>query len=1163
VGYQALYSNTTGANNTAVGYRALYSNTTGDYNTAVGYSALSLNTTGASNTALGYDAGRTNSGQYYNQTGSNNVYLGYNAGPWTQNASFNNSTAIGAYSLVNASNSLVLGGTAFYAVNVGIGTATPSAVLDIQGGQMGGNAALIVNQTGVSTNDLITASASGTTKFTLSNAGVASLVGGQTADLTSLGNANLTISAGGTGDLRLLSDSDTDILLPYSDFTSEDNSVLYTGVGGKLSALTTTTSGLCIVSAAADNAPTWATCPGGSGGSSNWTLDTTNGLLFPNNNTVDLLVGGRATSSAKFAVLNINSGTPTASVSAGTAGGAFLTADGYLSSTARQTLTIGNSSTYNTTGNVLLNPNGTGKVGIGLTNPNNNIQVLDLINFDATTSGTFLGYRTGYANSGTGSTFVGYEAGFRNTTGVNTAVGYQALDANTTGTANVAIGKFALGANTSASSNTAIGNQALQSNTTGIKNVAIGSTTLLSNTTASHNMAIGFQALTLNTTGAQNAAIGSSTLLSNTTGANNTAIGFQAGYGAPGTGLYANTTGSNNTFIGYNASAFSATQRNNMTAIGVFSVVDQANSLVLGGLGFYAVNVGIGTATPSAVLDIQGGQMGGNAALIVNQTGASANDLFTASASGVTKFTIQNGGTASSAGNFVFDTTGIISTTKKQTLTLGDANTGEIHIYTPAGAKTELLCSNASHGDALALSDASIGDCSNAGQGDIAEYYGSSGDLEPGDLVVMDQNKAPQEVQTDVGHGSKAWVKKSSYPYDNKLIGIVSTNPSRFSLLSDGVFEEEEISVPVALVGRVPVKVSTENGPINIGDVLTSSSVPGVAMKSTRAGQVVGKALQSFDGAQDDIGRIIAFVNVSWSDPSVYITADGTLANTNPLSSEAAALALGLPSVPEAPTIMSNDPVSSASSSSGSFDLASDQNFIDLKNRVASVEAQIESLRSDIINSSTQSAFLQSVLGDTSNVPIASDSAEFVSNLQNLDIQSATISGNLMVLGRTTLSDLGVTGNITAGLLSIHGLDSSANNGDGGATINSIGDLNLQNNQLGGINILAGKVTIDNKGNIKTEGELTVKKVNIDTAASDAASLGSATLLAGQTSVIIETTAVTNKSKVFITPTTKTGNRSLIVSQKSAGTGFTVTIETSYTSDIKFDWWIVDEVHNP
>src|SRR5438270_8607545 len=45
-GFQALFSNTTGAFNNALGYQTLYSNTTGSYNTATGLEALFGNTTG-------------------------------------------------------------------------------------------------------------------------------------------------------------------------------------------------------------------------------------------------------------------------------------------------------------------------------------------------------------------------------------------------------------------------------------------------------------------------------------------------------------------------------------------------------------------------------------------------------------------------------------------------------------------------------------------------------------------------------------------------------------------------------------------------------------------------------------------------------------------------------------------------------------------------------------------------------------------------------------------------------------------------------------------------------------------------------------------------------------------------------------------------------------
>jgi hypothetical protein len=45
-------------------------------------------------------------------------------------------------------------------------------------------------------------------------------------------------------------------------------------------------------------------------GSSNWTLNTTDGTLYPINSTVDVLMGATSTASAKFAFTNMNTGTP-------------------------------------------------------------------------------------------------------------------------------------------------------------------------------------------------------------------------------------------------------------------------------------------------------------------------------------------------------------------------------------------------------------------------------------------------------------------------------------------------------------------------------------------------------------------------------------------------------------------------------------------------------------------------------------------------------------------------------------------------------------------------------------------------------------------------------------------------------------------------------------
>ncbi|MBN2089011.1 hypothetical protein JW964_05340, partial [candidate division KSB1 bacterium] len=59
-------------------------------------------------------------------------------------------------------------------------------------------------------------------------------------------------------------------------------------------------------------------------------------------------------------------------------------------------------------------------------------------------------------------------------------------------------------------------------------------------------------------------------------------------------------------------------------------------------------------------------------------------------------------------------------------------------------------------------------------------------------------------------------------------------------------------------------KVSLENGPIEHGDLLTTSSIPGYAMKATDPEKsfqsIVGKALQSFDGKEK--GQNTSFIMV-------------------------------------------------------------------------------------------------------------------------------------------------------------------------------------------------------------------------------------------------------------------------------------------------------------
>ncbi len=114
--------------------------------------------------------------------------------------------------------------------------------------------------------------------------------------------------------------------------------------------------------------------------------------------------------------------------------------------------------------------------------------------------------------------------------------------------------------------------------------------------------------------------------------------------------------------------------------------------------------------------------------------------------------------------------------------------------------------------------------------------------------------------------GSSISAQLSGKSYDPTLIGVVSTTPYSVAGANDGH------SVVLALTGRVPVKVSLENGVINPGDPITSSSVPGVGMLSTRSGQIIGKALTGFSGPEQT-GTIMVQLGVGYDNPVTALLA--------------------------------------------------------------------------------------------------------------------------------------------------------------------------------------------------------------------------------------------------------------------------------------------------
>jgi Chaperone of endosialidase len=91
IGFQALFYNASGHNNTAIGSGALFHNTTGHENTATGALALGVNAIGVSNTATGFQA------LSFNTTGNDNTAIGSDALAFS--TSGHNNTAIGSETL--------------------------------------------------------------------------------------------------------------------------------------------------------------------------------------------------------------------------------------------------------------------------------------------------------------------------------------------------------------------------------------------------------------------------------------------------------------------------------------------------------------------------------------------------------------------------------------------------------------------------------------------------------------------------------------------------------------------------------------------------------------------------------------------------------------------------------------------------------------------------------------------------------------------------------------------------------------------------------------------------------------------------------------------------------------------------------------------------------
>lgn len=469
-----------------------------------------------------------------------------------------------------------------------------------------------------------------------------------------------------------------------------------------------------------------------------------------------------------------------------------------------------------------------------------------------------------------------------------------------------------------------------------------------------------------------------------------------------------------------------------------------------------------------------------------------------------------------------------------------------------------------------------IVDCSSTPTADFAEMYPTETKTEFGDIMTL----GTKTIITTT-HDEIRQLIKSSTPYDDRVIGVVSDNFGDFISVGHNIASSDN-PMPIALKGRVPVKISQYSKAINVGDYITTSHDPGKGEKAEKSGMVIGRALESWEPGSIK-NRIMVFIGTDMvaqtenpvtlvsqtltaalAAPIKLLTAEKIVSpqiETSTLTPPAGAdLVVDLKDSASRLIVKgANGHIATSITSNGDIDT---QGTISARNGVFSDTIEAKTIKSstiDLINSGLNS--VQYRLSQISGATVASPSSLLNSQVFSLISQEA-LTSHLIVTNEATVASLSVQNAITslADKLEIASQNTISFFKDAVVLTRSGNIMTKGTLTAGGLEIASPEgVSV---ASISASGSATFKRLNL----SD--SSGEAILPEGENMVTVPFPALRSSSHIYITPESEQVylERPLFVKEKNicseletpCTNSFTVAIGTSNHHGIKFSWLVVN-----